>query len=88
MNYWGLCCKLQNLFLYLRPATEYFCSETLFNELFDGVCMYKVVFTVQKYKCSSINNYIQLKMVERKIIVRIFFSGKIMDDLIGNFTFV
>lgn len=72
----------------MRPATEYFCSEILFNELMNGVWMYKVLFTVQKYKRSSVNNYIQLKMMGRKVIVKIFFSGKIMDDLMGNFTII
>ena len=72
----------------MRPATEYFCNETLFNEFMNGVCMYKVLCTVQKYKCSSVSDYIQLKMVGRKVTVKIFFSGKIMDDLRGNFTIV
>lgn len=71
----------------MRPLTEYFCSETLMNFLMRFACT-RSYLQSKSIIIANRTAYIQFKMVGKKSSCKNFFSGRIMDALIGNFTIV
>lgn len=67
----------------MRPTTECFCGETLFNAFVNVACVSKVLCAVPKHKHSSEYNML-LEVVRRKVIVRMLLSRKVINALTEN----